>query len=259
MTLNINPSWRLGKIECRHSPLLPKNIRGVVVGTSGSGKSNRVFNMKLQPDFLDYNSFHIYSPSIYQNEYEFLVSGFKNRLSKEDMVVCLNSQEKLGITDPEKLAELYSNSVPENEKWQNTEIITYKNASYIPQPESLHKGRKHLLLFDDCMSGSQKTLENFYTRGRHNACNCLYITQSWFEIPRGTFRSNDIFLLLYPLSGRDLKQIYNDFSPELEPCMTMTEFCKFCQMCWAKPYGYVSVDRFNSDVKQRVRKGLDNS
>lgn len=256
MTININPAWTLNRAEFKHSPLLPKNIRAVVVGTSGSGKSFRVFNMLLQPGFLDYDTLHLFSPSLFQDEYRLLLSGFQNKLTKTDLILCLQNQEKLGITDPEILTEQYADAIEEKDKWIDVQVEAYKSVGEVPQPEKLKKKRKHLLVFDDCMSGPQQALENFYTRGRHMNCNCIYLTQNWFELPRRTIRSNANLLLLFPLGQRDLKLIYNDIVG-LDTDLDKEAFLELCKEVWSKPYQFVVIDRFNCDPTQRVRKGFE--
>ena len=37
------------------SPLLPRSIRGVIVGKSGCGKTTLLLNLLLRPRWLDYN------------------------------------------------------------------------------------------------------------------------------------------------------------------------------------------------------------
>ena len=47
--------------------------------------------------------------------------------------------------------------------------------------------RKNLLLLDDCFLGKQNKDEAYYTRGRHNNCDTIYIAQNSFRLPQ-TFK-----------------------------------------------------------------------
>ena len=38
-----------------NSPIVPRSIRGLIVGKSGCGKTNLLLNLLLKPELLDYN------------------------------------------------------------------------------------------------------------------------------------------------------------------------------------------------------------
>ena len=56
----------------------------------------------------------------------------------------------------------------------------------IPDPYEHHALRKKLLVLDDVKLSSQNKVEAFFTRGRHNNVDVIYITQSYFRLPRQT-------------------------------------------------------------------------
>ena len=58
---------------CReNNPLLPRNLRGLVIGNNGCGKTTAIFNLLLQPDWLDYNHLYVFGKSLHQQEYKVL-------------------------------------------------------------------------------------------------------------------------------------------------------------------------------------------
>ena len=67
----------------RNSPLLPNSIRGLIIGKSSSGKTTLLFNLLLQPGWLDYNHLYVFGRSLHQREYEILKKGFDAGLSKD--------------------------------------------------------------------------------------------------------------------------------------------------------------------------------
>ena len=252
---DFDPHWTRNNVKFNHDPSIPNNFRCIVVGSSGSGKTFRVFNMLLRPGFLDYDTLHIFSPTLYQDEYKLLIAGFQNKLNKEDIIQCFLNQDKLN-NDPEIVAREYAKVIPDNEKWHDIKVFTYsddlnQNANseghhrkLLPQPDELEKGRKHLIVFDDCMTGSQKQIENYFIRGRHNNCNVIYITQNWFELPNRTIRGNCNLILLFPTIPQDrLKKFYNEVVSPMQQRMSQIEFVNHCYEKWNESYNHFTVNK----------------
>lgn len=64
-----------GDVSCcktKHGPLLPNNVRCLIVGPSGSGKTNVLFNLLFDPEGLVFENIYIFSKSLYQPKYQFL-------------------------------------------------------------------------------------------------------------------------------------------------------------------------------------------
>ena len=66
----------------------------------------------------------------------------------------------------------------------------YDDCKNIPDPPTLDPMQKNLMLLDDCFLGKQNKAEAYYTRGRHNSCDTIYIPQNYFRLPRHTVREN---------------------------------------------------------------------
>ena len=82
--------------DCReNSSLLSQSLRGLVIGKSGCGKTTVIFNLLLQPGWLDYNHLYIFGKSLHQQEYKILRKGFEGGLSKQQISNVFNSQEML--------------------------------------------------------------------------------------------------------------------------------------------------------------------
>ena len=163
--------------NCReNNPLLPQSLRGLVIGKSGCGKPKVIFNLLLQPGWLDYNHLYIFGKSLHQQEYKILRKGFEGGLSKQQISNVFNSQEMLQW--PLIAIEKYSGV-------RNGEIQAdfYDDCQNIPDPSALDPTQKNLLLLDDCFLGKQNKAKAYYTRGRHNNCDTIYIPQNYFRLP----------------------------------------------------------------------------
>ena len=75
-------TWNTGKISRNNNPLLPENIRGLIIGKSNCGKTTLLLNLLLQPDWLDYNHLYVFGKSLHQQEYQILKKAFTEGLSK---------------------------------------------------------------------------------------------------------------------------------------------------------------------------------
>ena len=65
------------------NPLLPRSIRGLIVGKSGCGKTTLLLNLLLNPGWLDYDNLQVFGRSMFQPEYKILKKSFEEKLPKE--------------------------------------------------------------------------------------------------------------------------------------------------------------------------------
>ena len=96
MNINKQYAWRSAK-DCReNNSLLPRNLRGLVIGKIGCGKTTVIINLLLQPGYLDYNHLYVFGKNLHQQEYKVLRKGLDVGLSKQQLSNLFNSQEALG-------------------------------------------------------------------------------------------------------------------------------------------------------------------
>ena len=175
-----------------NNPLLPQNLRRMVIGKSGCGKTTVFFNLSIQPGWLDYNHFYMFGKSLHQQEYKVLRKGLVAGSSKQHVSNLFNSQELLGNISPLTAIEKFSSVC--NGKIQ---ADFYDDCLDIPDPSALDPPQKNLLLLGNCFLGKQNKAGAYYTRGRHNNCDTIYIAPNYFQLPRHTIRENSNFIILF--------------------------------------------------------------
>ena len=232
------------KPKRNNSPLLPPNLRGLLVGRSNSGKSVLLFNLLLKKDWLDYDNLLVYGNSLFQPEYELIKKGFENKLQKEEILDIFQK-------NPRDLSEAV-------EKYQGPRVgdITaefYENCELIPDPKCLDPRLKNLLILDDCYLGKQSKAQSYYTRGRHGGCDCIYISQNYFALPRNSVRENANFIILFPQNSKSVIHIYQDHCTDI----SFPEFKELCEMIWSKKYDFLTIDLTSSPLNGKYRKNLD--
>ena len=55
-----NLAWNENQSKRCNHPLLPKGIRGLIIGKSKCGKTTLLINLLLRPGWLDYNNINIF-------------------------------------------------------------------------------------------------------------------------------------------------------------------------------------------------------
>ena len=105
----------------------------------------------------------------------------------------------------------------------------YDDCQNISDPSALYPTQKNLFLLDDCFIGKQNKAEAYYTLGRHNNCDTIYIAQNYFRLHRQTIRENSNFIILFPQDAKNLTHIH------AEHCaidISLLEYKQFCHEVW---------------------------
>ena len=88
--------WKdTNKIVKNHSPHLPRDIRAIIVGKSGSGKTYLLMTMLLAADMLDYDNLIVCGNSLHQKEYDVLNKMLARVFSKGQIAYMFNNQPQL--------------------------------------------------------------------------------------------------------------------------------------------------------------------
>ena len=210
-----------------HIPDHPYRI--LIVGGSGSGKTNALLNLiNNQPD-IDKIYLHVKDP--YEAKYQYLI----------------NKRETLGLDhfkDPKAFME-YSDNM--EDVYENIE-------NYNPG-----KKRKILLVFDDMIADMivnknlNPVVTELFIRGRKRNISYLFITQSYFKVPNDVRLSSTHCFIIKTSNRRELQQIALNHLSDID----FKVFIKFYKKCTAAPYSFLVNDTtLSSDDPLRFRKNL---
>ena len=171
-----------------HTPDKPYRI--LLIRGSGSGKTNLVLN--LIEDQPDIHKIYLYAKDPYEAKYQYLIK----------------IREKVGIghhNDPRAYIE-YSNNMHD----------VYKNiGEYNPDPEN------KTIVFGDMIADMIKNIKSdsivteLFITGRKLNISIVFITQSYFKVPKDVSLNISHFFIKKVPNERELRQIATNHSSDL--------------------------------------------
>ena len=249
----IDISWNETDSKRFNHKLLPKSIRGLIIGKSGCGKTTLLLNLLLRPGWLDYNKLSVFGKSLFQPEYRILKKAFEEKLPKDMIMRLFEARDEVISLDisPSALVEEWAKEIT---KKSDIECSFYESADDVPDPRDLSSENKNLMIFDDLLLEKQNKCESYYIRGRHSNVDCFYLSQNYFKLPRQTIRENANFICLFQQDLKNINHIYND---HVSQDMPMDEFRKLCKKSWEKSHGFVVIDLSSKKDNGKYRSGFD--
>ena len=213
-------------------PYIPDHPhRILIIGVSGSGKTNALLNLINNQQDID--KIYFYAKDSFEAKYQHLI----------------NKREKIRLNhydDPKAFIE-YSNDMQD----------VYKNIDeYNPDKEN-----KILIVFDDMIADmiNNKKLNSIVTelfiRGRKLNISLVFITQSYFKVPKDVRLNSTHFFIMKIPNKRELQQIALNHSSDINS----KDFIKIYKKYTAEPYSFLVNDAtLASDNPLRFRKNLFN-
>ncbi|ESO97663.1 hypothetical protein LOTGIDRAFT_104070 [Lottia gigantea] len=175
----------MGK-KFNHSEIFPNNpMLMCICGSSGSGKIHLTFNMLTTPNLLDFDSLYIYTTTPEQSYYQFLKA--LEYLPKRDVQDLFQyykeNEEKVELKD-------FIDNYLEGKKPTDIKVFLTKNVNDLDLSQ-IDSERKNLMLFDDCVAQrNQAVQQEFFIKGRHHNCHCIYQSQSFYGMDSMFIRKN---------------------------------------------------------------------
>jgi hypothetical protein len=140
-------------------------------------------------------------------------------------------------------------------KWITTksdQIVIKEGLSNTPPLDKYDKGFNHLLVWDDLvLSKDLSMVENYYIRARKLNVSVIFISQSYFRIPK-IIRNNCSYMVLLKLSGqREVNVILSEFGLGV----SKEQLIEIYKYATAEKFSPLLID-LEADSQQRFRKGL---
>ena len=121
-----------------------------------------------------------------------------------------------------------------------------------PKLDTMDKKENHLVVWDDLvLSKDLSMVENYYIRARKLNCSVIFISQSYFKIPK-IIRNNCSYMILLKLSGqREVNIILSEFGLGV----TKEQLMELYEYATAEKFSPLIID-LEADKENRFRKGL---
>ena len=170
-------------------PFMPSDtFRMLICGNSGSGKTNLLFHMLIDP-LLYYDEIYLYARNLEQDKYKKLIQKMREL------------SHKLGY-----------------------EILNVSNDEITPVTEMNCEDNQKLVIFDDYVCDkNQRQIIDYFIQGRHKNCSVIYLSQSFYKTPKD-IRLNCSHYCLYEFpSSREANRISSELGVDKESYKAATK------------------------------------
>jgi len=132
------------------------------------------------------------------------------------------------------------------------QIVIKEGLSNTPQLDKFDKTLNHLVVWDDLVLAKDlKMVENYYIRARKLNVSVIFISQSYFKIPK-IIRNNCSYMVLLKLSGqREVNIILSEFGLGV----TKEQLIKIYEFATREKFSPLIID-LEAEQNLRFRKGF---
>ena len=205
--------------------------RMLIIGPSGSGKTNALLKLiQKDSDNLIYK-IYLYAKDLDEPKYQFFIKKRENAEIKN-------------LNDPNAFIE-YSNSMDD----------FYNNID----DYNLKRKRKVLNVFDemiaDIMTNKrfQRIIKELFIRCRKLNISLVFITQSYFSVPKEVRLNSTHYLIMKIDNKRELQNIAINHSVDIY----YKDFLKIYRSCTKEPYSFLTINTaLRANNPMRFRKNF---
>ena len=189
-------------------------FRMLIIGPSGSGKTSTLLH--LINNFHPIDKIYLYAKDTDETKYQYLI----------------NKREHAGIknlNDPHAFIEYLSD--------MNDVLDDINNYNK-------NRDKKVLIIFDDMIADIMRSekfkviVKELFIRCRKLNISIVFITQSYFRIPKDARLNSTHYILIKIGNKKELKSIAEENSGHLD----FKDFLKIYNYCTKEPYSFMLVD-----------------
>ena len=204
----------------------------MIIGGSGSGKTNALLNLIKEQDDID--KMYLYAKDLSEPKYEFLIK------KREDVGIKYCNDPNAFIECSNRMDDVYQN-------------IDDYNPS---------RKRKILIVFDDMIADImtnkkfQAIIKELFIRCRKLNISLVFITQSYFSVPKDVRLNSTHYLIMKINNWKELQNFAINHSPDID----YNDFVKIYRECTRKPNSFLTIDTtFPASDHLRFGKNLSQS
>ena len=158
----------------------------------------------------------------------------------------LNKLQLIRLDNPEQKICIITRSPEQYNKIEIEDVSVEEDLG----DKSIQDFQNCCVVFDDMLDTSQKLIDPFFTRGRHNDLDVYYLSQSYFDLPKRTIRNNSNIIILFQQTLKDVEHIYRDIAGF---DMSYDEFKELCREAWRERYNYLLINRLEDKNGSRYK------
>lgn len=199
-------------------------FRMLICGVSGSGKTNVLINLIL--NYLIYDKIYIYSKHLEQDKYKLLKNFFET----------IEENEDLGDVMDLPIAT-FGDSLDE-----------------IIDIEDLDEEKKNLIVIDDFITEkNQKKITDLFIRGRHKNSSIIYLTQTYFKVPKDIRLNTNHFLFFSVGNKKEMMEIQKEHAFDV----SKDEFMDMFNSALSDDYSFFYIDKTSKIKALKYRMNFD--
>lgn len=137
-------------------------------------------------------------------------------------------------------------------EYKSDQIVIKEGLHSLPELDKFDKEQNHLVIIDDLvLEKNQQSIIDYFIRCRKLNVSVVYISQSFYSIPKVIRQNANYFVILKMGSLKNLKLILSEFQLNIDK----NTLLKIYDYCTNEKFNFLLIDMDN-DEKNRFRKNF---